>query len=344
MSVATFGSGMFLAVLAVFTVLASLLGTIAFERYARQRSLLDIPNQRSSHQIPVPRGGGVVIVGIALVCIAVLAVSGFVEPLAVLGPPVLALALIGWVDDRRGLSARLRFVVHLGAAAWVTVAVPDLDELFPSLAEAWTWAALPIAVIGVVWALNLFNFMDGIDGIAASQTIFISVAALLLFGETLPSMVAVLLVVLAGASLGFLIRNWAPASVFMGDVGSGTIGLFLAGVAVWDGAGNPGHVWIWVILWGTFLIDATVTLIFRAARLESVFSAHRSHCYQRLASKFGHKSTTLVFAGVNVCWCLPWAYVATTSVDGRVWAVVWALAPLALVAIWQQRGALRGSP
>jgi Fuc2NAc and GlcNAc transferase len=343
-SVASVDSGVFVTVLAGLTVLVSLLGTVAFERYARRRSLLDVPNQRSSHQVPVPRGGGVVIITISFVCITALAANGFVEPLVVLGPPILALALIGWIDDRRGLSARLRFVVHLGAAGWVAATVPDLGALFPSLTTAWAWVAVPIAVLGMVWALNLFNFMDGIDGIAASQCVFISVSALLLLGETLPAMVGVLLVVLVGASVGFLIRNWAPASVFMGDVGSGTIGLFLAALAVWDGVVNPGHVWIWVILWGTFLVDATVTLLFRAARFERVFAAHRSHCYQRLASKIGHKSTTLLFASVNVFWCLPWAYVATTVSDWQFWAVVPALVPLVLVAIWQQRGTLGNSP
>lgn len=344
MTSALIDSVLFLVILAAFALLVSLLFTVAFERYARRRSLLDVPNQRSSHRIPVPRGGGVVIVGIALLSVAILAANGFVGPLFVLGPPVLALAVIGWIDDRRGLSARLRFAVHLGAAVWVAAAVPDLGALFPSLTAAWSWVAVPIAVLGMVWALNLFNFMDGIDGIAASQCVFISVAALMLLGGTLPSTVGVLLVMLAGGSAGFLIRNWSPASVFMGDVGSGTIGLLLAGVAVWDSAANPGHVWVWVILWGTFLVDATVTLLARAGRLEPVFAAHRSHCYQRFAAKIGHKSTTLGFVSVNTLWCFPWAYLAATSVDWRVVAVVLALAPLAVVAVWQQRGALPDSP
>ena len=330
--------------IAIASLLAAWSLTVAYERFALRRRVLDIPNERSSHSRPVPRGGGVAIVAVVLAGLGWLATatpSGLGLVLA-LAPPFVALAVVGWIDDRRGLGAGVRLVVHLAAAAWLVVASGDPAAAFPSATVAWPWLLGALLVVGVVWGLNLFNFMDGIDGIAASHAAFVALGALVLVGGRLPAEAVALLVVIAAASAGFLVRNWSPAKVFMGDVGSGALGILLAGVAVWTSVRVPGLVWVWVVLWGTFLADATVTLLVRATRGERVFAAHRSHCYQHLAARHGHARTTSVYLLIDCAWVLPWAALAAGDPERAPLYSATALLPLAALAAW--RGAGRASP
>ena len=166
------------------------------------------------------------------------------------------------------------------------------------------WAGHGLALLGIVWTLNLFNFMDGIDGIAASEAVFISCSgALLSFIHGQSGQILVLGLTFGSAALGFLLWNWPPATIFMGDVGSGYLGYVISVMALVAARDNPAAVLIWLILGGVFFVDATVTLLRRAIRRERLHQAHRCHAYQRLARQWGsHRRVTITVMLLNLGW------------------------------------------
>jgi UDP-N-acetylmuramyl pentapeptide phosphotransferase/UDP-N-acetylglucosamine-1-phosphate transferase len=276
--------------LAPFSI--SLCGVGLVMMYSRRVGLLDIPNHRSSHSIPTPRGGGIALV-LAILLVAVYELtqlqhtrtSGF----AVLLGAVVALAWVGWLDDHGSMRVRVRLGVHLLCGAAVALLVNQVAPL-PGPAN------IPWLVWWVFWtvaSINVVNFMDGIDGMIASQGIVYGVFLFaLLFPINIPSRFAL---ILAGACLGFLVWNWAPARIFMGDVGSGPLGLFvvIGGALALEGS-RPALVF--VPLFPLFL-DALLTLIIRFRRGEKLTDAHRSHLYQRLANGgWGHATVTSIYA------------------------------------------------
>jgi Fuc2NAc and GlcNAc transferase len=326
-------------------VLATWLATGLVRRFALQNALLDIPNARSSHLVPTARGGGLAIVGIFVACLALLALSraldaGIAAALAVAGG---AVAAVGYWDDRQTLSARLRFGVHLAAAGLVVWTVGGVDDAaLRAFGLHGGFAGIVIALLALAWMTNLFNFMDGIDGIAASEAVFIAGAGagLCWAGGADPGLVEALLA-LAGASLGFLLWNWPPARIFMGDVGSGFLGFMLAALAL--AASRRGGIAFasWVILSGVFCVDATVTLLRRIARGDRWFEAHRTHAYQRLARRWSaHLPVTGLVIAIDALWLLPWAWTAAHHRAEAGWCVCAALLPLVCLALLAGAGAV----
>lgn len=290
-------------------LLVSTLGTGLVRRFALRSGMLDVPNQRSMHVTSTPRGGGIAIIA-AVVVGTILLGSGGVEkwpPAWLVG--ALAIGIVGYIDDRRGLSVRSRLIVQCFAAAVLVASAPPL--LMPMLGGPVVLgpAGMLIAWLATVWSVNLFNFMDGIDGIASMQAVFVFAAAALLAvgaGQSLDSIAW--LGVLAAGALGFLPWNWAPARIFMGDVGSGFLGYLIVVGALRTSDSGYINVWTWIILYGTFIADSTVTLAVRFARGQHVFQPHRSHVYQRLARRFdSHGATVVLFAAVDIFWLLPCA-------------------------------------
>lgn len=311
--------------LLALSALASAWMTGLLRGYAVRAGIIDRPNARSSHSNPTPRGGGLAIVAISLVGIAVLYGLRMVPLglfMALMGGG-LSVALVGFLDDRRPVSARIRFAVHLAAAIW---------------ALAWL-GGFPLGnvlgVLGIVWVLNLFNFMDGIDGIAASEAIFVCCSAAtlgVLAGAT--SAVPAVAAVIAATSCGFLLWNWPPAKIFMGDVGSGYLGYAIGVLAVAAGHESPTGMWVWLTLGGVFFVDATVTLVRRLIRGERVYEAHRSHAYQWMARTWGsHGRVTLTVTVLNIVWLLPWALLATLYREYALIATGAALIPLVALAL-----------
>jgi Fuc2NAc and GlcNAc transferase len=271
-----------LAVFAAASVLAWA-GTGLVRPWALRR-VMDVPNERSSHQVPTPRGGGLSIASVVLLGLAVGTGMGWLPVnvgVGLMGGAAMV-ALVGWLDDRYSLLARPRLLVHLAAALWTLGwlgGMPRVDVGVGSVAlgaAGWVLAAL-----GIVWAVNFYNFMDGIDGIAGGQAVVVGLggAALLMLAGA-PDLAGVAVLV-AGASLGFLGWNWAPARIFMGDVGSGLLGYLFAALAVASENRGAVPVLVWVLLLGVFVVDATLTLVRRARDGEAVFNAHRKHAYQR---------------------------------------------------------------
>ena len=261
---------------------ASWWGTGRIRHFALARSLLDVPNERSSHSIPTPRGGGSAVVSVVLAGIVLGAAVGWVQGVVAIAlvPSGAAVALVSWRDDWGRVRQSLRFVVHIAAAAWVTYWIGPVE--FPEAAMPWLGALGPIVtVLGIAWMTNLFNFMDGIDGLAAGEALTVGLAAVVLCWRAGDSELMWLLALVAAAAAGFLPWNWAPARIFLGDVGSVFLGFVLASLGVLADERGAVRSIGWVVLMGAFFVDATLTLIRRFARGERWLLAHRSHAYQR---------------------------------------------------------------
>ncbi|HSH12694.1 MAG TPA: glycosyltransferase family 4 protein [Desulfurivibrionaceae bacterium] len=290
----------------------SFLLTGLVRRLAMRGALLDIPNQRSSHITPTPRGGGLGIVGaflmggIGLAMIAPPGTSGFTILLLFTS---LLVAGIGFWDDLRQLSAGRRILVHLLAAGLLVWGLGREGLCGPVTGQLWLSQLFGglLLVLVVVWALNLFNFMDGIDGLAGGEAVFVAAGGALLLSLGGGSREMLLLLLLASACLGFLVWNWPPARIFMGDVGSGFLGFVLAALALRTAIFRDDlPLAVWLILPGVFLADATFTLLRRMVRRERWYNAHRSHAYQNAAVRFGrHQPVTMAVMAINLFWLLP---------------------------------------
>ncbi len=322
--------------IALIATLASAALTGVMRRFAAACGVIDLPNARSSHQSPTPRAGGIGIVLTALAATAIAMLVGSVSVqsgMALIGGGA-AVAVIGFLDDRRGRSARLRLLVHFGAAVWALAWLGGLPPLqFGNQVVSLGWFGYALGALGIVWVLNLFNFMDGIDGIAASEAAFVAFAAVLLSATGSEGM-TVVAIVFGGASIGFLGWNWPPAKIFMGDVGSGFLGYFVAVMALVAARHDPAVVWVWLTLGAVFFVDTTTTFIRRLMRRERVYEAHRDHAYQKLSRRWrSHNRVTSAVLLVNLLWILPCAYLARGYPAYAAWLFVISMVPLVVAAL-----------
>jgi Fuc2NAc and GlcNAc transferase len=301
----------------IVAALAGVVGflvTLAVFRSAHRIGVIAEVNERSSHTRPTPSGGGVGIVAGGTVGAGV---AAWVAPWPAIPVALLAIAIavLGFLDDRRGLPVAVRLPLQVLAAA-AGVALLPLDALSAAIGlpvPALVMGAL--VLIAAVYWINIFNFMDGIDGLAASEAAFIVAAAsVLAIGNGAPADSSLLwwLIAVAVATLAFLLLNWPPARIFMGDAGSTYLGFMIAFAAFTTIALGWLTIWQWLLLVALFLVDATLTLLRRALRREPIFKAHRLHAYQHLSRRWGgHLPVTSVAMGVNVIVLLPLAWAAT---------------------------------
>ena len=256
---------------------------------------LDIPNERSLHQRPVPRSGGLAIMAGVLAGLAILQ-----TPLAIALPTAILVA-VSHFDDLRGLPAFVRFAVHLAAAAGFT-------------ALAFTGLPLPLLcliVVGIVWSANLYNFMDGSDGLAGGMTLlgFGFLGAGAWSGGDDALMLASLVV--AASAVGFLVFNFPPARIFMGDAGSVPLGFLAAAFSLAGWRDGDWPFWFPALVFAPFIVDATLTLAKRMLRGERFWLAHKTHYYQRLVQMgWSHRRTALaeyalmILSGSSALWAL----------------------------------------
>ncbi len=282
--------------LLVFAALALLayLGVLIIRRYAERRQIIDHPNERSSHVAPTPRGGGLAIVLLVL-GIGVWSASraGWERSLIyVLGGTIIA--WLGWRDDVRSLSPRLRFVVQgivaaisiLGLGYFKVVTIPMIGKLSLGV------IGILITFLWIIGLTNAYNFMDGIDGMAGGVALSAGIGWMWLTSNMNNSFAFWIALAIAAGSLGFLGHNWSPARVFMGDVGSTFLGYSFAVLPLISSDQGGDSLMLGTLLMWTFIMDAGVTFLGRLIKRENVFAPHRSHLYQRLVAA-GYKHETI---------------------------------------------------
>lgn len=294
----------------IFVVALTL--TDLLRRYALKHNLLDIPNTRSSHELPTPSRGGAAIVASFLLGLTITWYFGVVKRdlfVALMGAGSVV-AIIGFLDDRSHVPRYQRLIVHFVAAIWAIWWMGKVPSIQLPDSIYWQWILTMVAApIFLVWLLNLFNFMDGIDGLAGSEALFIAISGAVFTWLIGSKDIAYILLVLAVAVAGFLVLNWPPAKIFMGDVGSGFLGITL-GILAYASSLDGVSPWTWSILFGVFLVDASVTLFGRILRRARWCEAHRSHAYQWAARSWGHLHVSIAVNVINLLWLLPLAYLA----------------------------------
>lgn len=296
---------------------------------ARKWQILDHPNSRSSHDLPTPHGGGVAIFAALIAgafCTYVFSGIAWQGEYVLLMAVAVILVAIGVIDDLRGLSVPLRFALYASCCA-VTV---DLFYPFFSYPTAPALILGLVATLGLLWLLNLYNFMDGIDGFAAVQCIVACVCTSLIVlvrGGDIAYVQFCLL--LAAAHAGFLIWNWPPARLFMGDAGSVTCGFLLGALALLGSVQNVLPLTCWLILLGCFIVDASSTLVRRMLAGERFWRPHRQHAYQRLSRHFGsHLPVVFILLAICSLWLFPLAWLSAIYPKYGVLLVILAYLPL----------------
>lgn len=323
----------FLLLLSLFT--ASLVMTRLVLLAAPRFGLVDMPGARSSHDRPVPRGGGLAMVLVFSVFACWLGFSGAL-PLTDLVMLLLSLpiAVVGLVDDWRSLGYRRRIFTQLLMAVAVYSLLRELPPLFMGGLNLelglWAWLVVPLAI---TWLCNLYNFMDGIDGLAAAQCCFVAGGAAWLIGEQ-SALLSLLTLGLFVTAAGFLVWNWAPARVFMGDVGSTWLG-FVFGVLILISLREQIlTIWVWFLLLSVFIVDTAWTLAVRLVRGCRPYEAHRSHAYQIAARRFGHASVVLAIMTINVVYIMPLAWIAEYYPHYGVYLAISGIVPF-IVLCWR---------
>ena len=292
---------LFILVILCGAASAALTGMV--RAYALKHQLLDTPNERSSHTIPTPHGGGLAVLAASILGMGLGVATHIIDAreALTLTAGIVALGTVGWIDDTKGSLPGLRLAVQISVACWTLYMLGGLPEIrLGTTTYVIGRTGYILGVLGIVWSINLYNFMDGIDGFAGSQAVIIfgTVAILSLYKGN--GSVAAVAAILAAACVGFLIWNWPPAKIFMGDVGSGSIGYLVCGLAISSENNRSVPLFVFAILGSIFIADATATLIRRVARGSRTIEAHRDHAYQRLAQTFGsHKPVTVAAAGAT---------------------------------------------
>jgi Fuc2NAc and GlcNAc transferase len=321
--------------------LISLLVNLVLIRRAEDIGLIKLPDHRSSHEKPTATGGGMGI------CIGVLLVS----PLFALSSPLIiaalvlatVLAVVGFIDDRHNVSAPLRLTIQFAVVAiylgLVVLFAADKATAF----GIESILVLAIVLVAGVWWINAYNFLDGIDGYAAVEAVFMlgAVVALVSMGQPdrLDHAIIVLCLVVVGATLGFLTVNVPPARIFMGDAGSTFLGFLIFAIAIAFVIAGWIGIWQWLILASVFLADATVALLRRARRRVCLTEAHKSHAYQRLSRRWqSHGKVTGLLLLIDMAIVFPTALVAGAFPAYALWICIGVYAIFALIAAWLGSG------
>jgi Fuc2NAc and GlcNAc transferase len=281
----------------------SLILTGIIHRYALRNAILDKPNERSLHTNPTPRGGGLAIVVTLVASTIALHLLGKVSRetmIALFG--TIPIALVGWLDDKKGVSPQVRFPIHILSALWALFWIGGMPTLMLG-GQVFTLGHIIgglLALVGIVWATNLYNFMDGSDGIAGAEALTIGLTGAMLLWAAGAEGLSLLSLSTGGAALGFLFWNWSPARIFMGDVGSGALGFWFAALALSSERSMAVPATLWGLIAGVFVVDATLTVVRRAMRREQLHVAHRTHAYQRMvAAGWTHRHVAMAVIAIN---------------------------------------------
>lgn len=277
-------------------LIASFTLTYIIKNYAIKKSLIADVNERSSHTAPTPHGGGIAIALTWFAGLIYLYIYEMIEPnlfyALMMGAVISA---VSYADDLFELSPKVRLLVQSGVAVGGLVSLGGLEAIdFGFFTVENQILTNVFAFFMIVWFINLYNFLDGIDGYAGGEALFLAIAGLVLFGGEH-------FIVLAVSVFGFLLWNWHRAKIFMGDVGSTLLGYTVAIFTIYYANESSQNLWIWIILFGLFWFDATLTLFRRYKNGEKLSQAHRKHAYQRLTQNgWSHSKVTIYGLGLNV--------------------------------------------
>ena len=285
-------------ILTTVTFWLSALLTLYFSRPGTVLVMLDKPNARSLHSRPVPINGGIAI--IISLATAIFYLNWYLMPMQKylwIFTSGLLIALISFLDDCRHVRVFYRLIVHF-LAAWLLLWQSEfwlIHLALPGLTWVWSpfWQIM-VSCLFIVWMVNLYNFMDGMDGLAGGMAVF-GFGTLAVFGWLADQQLFMVInLLVASASGGFLVFNFSPARIFMGDVGSSSLGFLAAAFSLWGSSENILPLWVALLIFSPFIVDATVTLLRRLLQGEKIWLAHKSHYYQRLVQiGWGHKHTVL---------------------------------------------------
>ena len=270
--------------------------TYIVRRYAIKKAIIDVPNQRSSHTKPTPRGGGLAIVIAWYIGIIFLFWQKQISTdLFYALIPGIILVIVGLIDDIYDLKPIIRITAQFfsaGLALYFIGGATIIDFGFVKIES--TWLLTPLAFLGIIWFINLFNFLDGIDGYAGMEAVFISLALYFFTSQNY-------YLILVAAILGFLIWNWQPAKIFMGDVGSTLLGFNFGILVIYEQNIDSVSIIVFLIISSLFWFDATLTLLRRFKNKEKLTEAHKKHAYQRVVQYgFSHQKTVLLAIVVNI--------------------------------------------
>ncbi len=274
----------------------SLLITYVFRSLAIRKSLLDFPTESSSHTIPTPKGGGIGIVVAWFLGILYFYLSGRIGLYYFLAfASGIILVIAGIIDDIRNLNAGIRLGLQILTGCIAVYFLGGLQKIDLGITIIQNkWVLSFISVFALVWLVNIFNFLDGIDGYVAAEVIFITMAAFIVFGDP----VALILFV---SALGFIIWNWQPAKIFMGDVGSTLLGFNIGVLAIYYQNNNVSSILVWIIISCAFWFDATFTLYRRIKNREKLLQAHKKHANQRIVQAgYSHQKTVVYLLIINM--------------------------------------------
>ncbi len=331
------------SVLGSCAFLASLILTRSLIVYSHRMGMVDTPNDRSSHATPTPKGGGLAFFAVFSVIVTWYYIfhpsyDKIVLPLLYGGPVVVAL---GWMDDRYTLSALLRLLVHFLVAfviyglvtQWFTVPL-DISFL-PEMG----WVSAAFCILFIAWFINLYNFMDGADGLAASTAVTGAVLMAVVAYIHGSHEIAMIYCLIAYTVSGFLFYNWGPAKIFMGDTGSYFLGFLFASLALISKAHANVSFYSHIIIFGFFIFDTTYILLRRLLRWEPLFQAHQMFTFHKLLKKgWSHRKVSSLYSMVLVLWLFPLSNLASIYDDYGMLIVVVAYLPLLVFAIFTKAG------
>ena len=329
-------TSIYIGIFGVFVFALSYYITSYIRNYSLRNNVIDVPNERSSHTLPTPTGGGLAI-SLSILLSALLFYnepgSSKVLPVA-LGVGVLVIGVVGWVDIHKEVPVMTRAILYMMTSIWAVWQLGGVGSLNIDITiTGIVWLSNIVVILGISWLINLYNFMDGTDGLAAVEAITTALFTSILFFIAGHYNATVICLAIVFSTAGFLVWNWAPARIFMGDVGSCSLGFTFGGLAVYgeSRAGIPYSVWL--ILLAIFISDASFTLIKRMITRQKWYRAHNTHAYQRLVqSGVTHGKLALAVFSINmfiICplaffvWSKPAYSVISVSLLYALLAVVW---------------------
>jgi Fuc2NAc and GlcNAc transferase len=318
-------------------LLISWISTLCWLHIARRFLWLDRPNQRSSHEMPVPTSGGIgFVIAFATLTFVLFSLQIIVLNELLLFCSGILLAITGFIDDLKSLSIEKRLIVQFTVSlfiAFMVEAAPVFDIL-----GAWQISGIAsrtLLMFGFLWLINLYNFMDGIDALAAVEALFYSLAIALLALSGGGTQVSIIALGLAIALCGFLYFNLPPAKIFMGDLGSNYLGLVLGVLGIFGITSGTITVWTILVLLGVFIVDSTTTLIARIKGGAVWYHGHKSHAYQRAARTLGsHGKVVAIVCAINAVWLLPIAWMTTQYREIGLFLTALAWLPIALLCLY----------